>query len=259
MKKATFLLIFSLAAQISFSQVVVLNYMKVPPGGGAAYEEAEQYAQKVMQERVNRGEMIDWELYRIHNRGTESDYHYVTVDVYENMAASLKGISQEAIDAALGNKADQVVDQIMSSRDLIYRETLGRADGITTEGEDEFLMISFMKAKHPPKYFEMESTAYKPLHQIAVDNGEMAGWSVWVPMLFDQKHTDYTALTVNGYSSLEQMGMTNYGKWYEEYIPGKSDDEIDAMNTFFDETNNIRTIVQAQIWQKLLSTTPSDE
>lgn len=260
MKKVTLLLILFLAAQVTFSQVVVLNYMKVPPGGGAAYEKAEMHAQKVMQERVNRGEMIGWELYQILNRGAESPYHYVTVDIYENLVASLKGISQESVEAALGDQADAAVDEIMSSRDLIYRETLGYAGGIPLDGrEEKYLLISYMKAKDPRKYFEMEFTAFQPLHQLAIENGEMAGWSVWVPRVFDEAHTDYTALTVNGYSSLEQMGLTDYGKWYNAYTNGKSNSEIAELDEYFNATDGIRRIAQAQVWRKVAGTAPADE
>lgn len=259
MKKLNLILVLCLVAQVTFSQVVVLNYMKVPPGGGGAYEKAEEHAQKVMQERVNRGEMIGWELYQILNRGAESPYHYVTVDIYENLVASLKGISQESVEAALGDQADAAIDEIMSSRDLIYRETLGRRGGISLAEEEKYLLVSYMKANDPQAYFDMERIAFQPLHQIAVDNGEMAGWSVWSPMVFDQSHTDYTALTVNGYSSLEQMGMTNYGKWYNAYTSGKNKEEIKEMEKLFDATESLRTIVQAQIWRKVASTTPADE
>lgn len=259
MKKFNLILVLCLIAQVTFSQVVVLNYMKVPPGGGETYEKAEIHAQKVMQERVNRGEMIGWELYQVQNRGAESPYHYVTVDIYENLVASLKGISGESVQAALGDQADAAIDEIMSSRDLIYRETLGRMGGISLVEDDKYLLVTYMKAKDPQKYFDMERIAFQPLHQIAIDNGEMAGWSVWTPRLFDQAHTDYTALTVNGYSSLEQMGMTNYGKWYNAYTSGKSKEETKEMEKFFDATESIRTIVQSQVWRKVASTTPADE
>jgi hypothetical protein len=53
--------------------------------------------------------------------------------------------------------------------------------------------------------------------------------------------------------------MTDYGKWYEAFISDKSDEEIKALDKMYENTGNIRSIVQAQVWQKVLSTEPSDE
>lgn len=258
MKRVIFISVLFLATQIAFSQVVVLNYMHVPPDGGERYETVEKRVQKVMQELVDKGEMLDWELYRVHNQGSHSPYQYVTVDVYKDFPSSLKGMNWEIVREILGDEFDQVGEEIMASRELIYRETLGFNMGLPTQGDDKFLMISYMKAENPDKYYEMEHNAFMPMHEIAIDKGEMVGWSVWTPRLFDET-SDYTALTVNGYSSIDQVGTTNYGALFEEFSAGKSDQELSEIEKWFDNTAKIRTIVKAQVWEKVLETEPADD
>lgn len=258
MKRMMFISVFFLAAQVAFSQVVVLNYMKVPPDGGERYEKVEKQVQKVMQAHVDRGEMLGWELFRVHGQGSQSPYQYVTVDVYKDFSSSLKGINWEIVQEVLGDQIDQVGDEIMASRELTYRETLGFNMGIPTQGEEKFILISFMKADNPDKYYEMEYTAFMPMHKLAIDKGEMAGWSVWTPRLFDER-SDYTALTVNGYSSIDQVGNTNYGALFEEFSSGKSEQEISEIQKSFDNTSKLRTIVKAQVWEKLMETETADK
>jgi hypothetical protein len=258
MKRVLFISVLFLATQIALSQVVVLNYMNVPPNGGERYETVEKRVKNVMQELVDRGEMLDWELYRVHNQGSQSPYQYVTVDVYKDFPSSLKGMNWEVVQEVLGDETGQVFEEVMASRELIYRETLGLNMGLPTQGDDKFLLISYMKASNPDKYYEMEQTAFLPMHQIAIDKGEMVGWSVWTPLLFDEK-SDYTALTVNGYSSIDQVGATNYGALYKEFSAGKSDKELSEIQVWFDNMAKIRTIAKAQVWEKVLETETSDD
>jgi len=84
--------------------------------------------------------MLDWELYRVHGQGSQSPYQYVTVDVYKDFSSSLKGINREIVQEVLGDKTDQVADEIMASRELTYRETLEFSMGLPTRGDDKYLL-----------------------------------------------------------------------------------------------------------------------
>lgn len=258
MKKLWIITVLCLTAQISFSQVVVLNYMKVPPGGEARYEAAEKYAQKVLQAKTDEGTMIGWELYRVHHQGSESEYNYVTVDIYENLSSSVSGMNWEYVQNVLGDDADKAMDEIMNSRKLTYRETLGFNMGVPAAGDENFILIHYIKASNPEKYYEMERAAYMPLHQLAVDNGKMSGWSVWTPWLHDGK-LDYTALVVDGFSSLEQIDNRDFGSLYEEFKKDKSEEELEKLQKYYDKTGKTRTMVKSQLWEKVASTTPRKE
>lgn len=257
MKKLFVFCALILAASVSFSQtVVVLNYMKVPPGGGDAYEEAEKYARKVMQHRVDEGKMIGWELWRVMNQTAESDYHYVTADIYEDLAASLKGIPWEDVEAALGEKAGEAADAIMSSRTMTYRETYQFVMGIPIVGEENYMVVNYMKAKDPGTHVALEGQIL-PIHELAIADGAMAGWSVWSPMLFDER-TTHTAITVDGFTSLDQIAAVNYGKYYDEHVKTLSDKEAEELDAMFDQISAIRTQQKVQVWQKVAAATPKD-
>jgi hypothetical protein len=69
---------------------VLLNFMKVPVGGGPAYIELEQAIMRpIMQERIRRGTIKRWAAYQvIWPRGEEREYDFVTMDVHPTYAAT---------------------------------------------------------------------------------------------------------------------------------------------------------------------------
>lgn len=256
MKNLLFVGVLSLMAQIAVSQVVVLNYMKVPEGGEEMYEAAEEYARKVHQARVENGTMLGWELYRVHDQEGESPYDYVAVDVYKDLASRQAGISDELLKKVLGDESEKIVEEIMASREWLYSETLNfKMRALSGAEEENFIIVNYMKAADPEKHFEMEKTAFLPLHQKAIESGQKADWSVWTPVVENGK-PEYTAVVVDGFSSMEKLENQNYQVIYDEYIKDKSQDEIAKMQKYFDSVEEIREMVLSQVWEKISSTTP---
>jgi hypothetical protein len=258
MKRIVFISILFLAAQVAFSQVVVLNYMKVPPGGGKRYVMLEEQILKVKQEAVNRGMMIGGELYRVYSQGSESAYQYVTADIYSDLSSSLKPADWEMVREVLGADADQILDDVFDSRELIYRETIGFSMGFFAEEDENILIVSYMKADDPQKHFTMEKTAYMPFHELRRDKGYLVSWNVWRPYLFDER-SDYTSIIANGYSSIDQISESNMKELYEEFIEDKSEEEVAELEKWYDNVGKIRTIVRTQVWEKVLATEPAEE
>ncbi len=52
------------------------------------------------------------------------------------------------------------------------------------------------------------------------------------------------------------MGKTNYGAWFDEYAKGKSEKELKDINMLTEHSCSIRTIIRAQVWEKLAATEP---
>jgi hypothetical protein len=255
MKKTLLVMALCLITLMSYSQrIAVLNFMKVPASGGDAYVANEKEWKKIHQTRVNEGKMVAWELFYIHNSGTESPYNWVTVDVYENMEAALNEVTLDEIKKAWGEKYNDVLKKTTSVRNLAYSETFEWTMGIQDKEKYKYLLVSAMKADDLGKYFEMEKKAYMPMHQAAIDGGKMNGWSVWSRWFHND--TSYNAITVNSFTTAAQLSSMNYDSLFEKAKAGKSTDELFEMVKLMDETESIRTIVRAQLWELVDITTP---
>jgi hypothetical protein len=66
--------------------IYVVDFMKVAPGQDEAYLQVEQaWWKPVHAERIRRGQMRAWALYRVrYPDGAERDYDFVTVNVFAN-------------------------------------------------------------------------------------------------------------------------------------------------------------------------------
>ncbi len=148
------LLVLGIMAHTLFAQVVVLNYMKVPAGGNESYVSVENQWKKVHQNLVNEGKKLAWNLYYVHNSGTESDYNFVTADIYKDIPSAIESFSYDALKEIWGDKTDDILKKTMDSRELIHSETVGLAMGIPSVNKEKYLLVSFMKADDPDCVFQ---------------------------------------------------------------------------------------------------------
>lgn len=83
---------------------LALNYMAVPPGGGAEYVAAEREVwAPVHQARTDDGLMGGWSLYTlVLPRGDAVDYNYGTVDFFDDMGDVLGQITWDMMSEAHG-------------------------------------------------------------------------------------------------------------------------------------------------------------
>lgn len=112
------------------SRVYVIDYMKVEPGDGDRYVETEtKWWKPVHEERMRRGEMHSWGLYRVRwPDGAEKEYDFVTVNVFDTYADSDK--DPFAVFGEVHPNADrQAVERnTMESRRLVRGEVWYRID-----------------------------------------------------------------------------------------------------------------------------------
>ncbi|HWA35443.1 MAG TPA: hypothetical protein VG737_14985 [Cyclobacteriaceae bacterium] len=255
MKKSMLLLAAFVCALQVQAQFAVVNYMKVKPGSGDAFLANERVWKKLHQQRVNEGKMIAWEVFYVHGQGTESPYNYVTVDVYENMQAAFTDLTTDELKKAFGEKYADVLSKTSANRDLVYSDMFNRVLAIDGKSPDKFVRISFMSIKDNDKYYKMEEKAFKPIHQAAVDMGNLNAWSIWAMPFWN--NTRYDAIAANGFTSVEQMAKMNYGEdvLKKGMASMKASEQLEASG-LINETSNIRTMVISQLWELLESTAP---
>ena len=242
-----------LTSQIQ-AQIAVVNYMKVKPGNGDAFLANERIWKKLHQQRVNDGKIIAWEVFYVHGSGTNSPYNYATVDIYPDMNSALQGVSTEELKKVYGEKYADVLSKTNATRDLIYSDMFSRRFGVSGTGTEKFLRVSFMRSKSD-NYFEMEEKAYMPFHKAAIDMGNLNSWSVWSRPFWNSMAFD--AVTVNGFSSIEQMTKMNYGdEVFKKSTANLSPGELMEITNYMQKTDEIRDMTRSQLWELIESTTP---
>ena len=255
MKKTIMLLMVSMGVQMTYSQVAVVNYMKVAPGGDDKYIAIEQQWKKVHQKLVDEGKMIGWELFYVHDQGTASMYNYITVNIVQGCAVvCYRNEHGRCLKLSGGIKQTICFSRQARHENWFTPRHLSRQFGIPDKTPGKYLVVSYMKADDLHKYLNMEKTAFMPMHEVAINKGDMDGWTIWSPVLFD--NIDYNAIAVNSYSTADQLGKMDYQSWFKEASMGKSSDEIAEMYNLIQNSGKIRTIVKSQLWELLDITDP---
>ncbi len=255
MKKLILISAVFLCALQSQAQIAVINYMKVKPGGEDAFLASERTWKKLHQQRVNEGKLVAWEVYYIYGQGTVSQYNYATVDVYENMKAALQGITTDELKKAFGEKYAEVLNKTNSSRELVYSDMVSRQMSVDGKVPDKFLRVSFMSIKDNDKYYMMEEKAFKPMHQASADMGNMNSWSVWSRPFWN--NMNYDAITVNGFTSVDQMTKMDYGdEVFKKATASMKPSEVMEISNLMSESGKIREMIRSQLWEVLEMTSP---
>ncbi len=101
-----------------------VQYMKVPSGGDAAYQEVEKLWKKLHEVRIKEGTLVNWGTYgRILPGGSDYPYNYATVSGYSHfkdlIGLDFAGLVQKA---ALGMSANELGDRTGKARDLVRGE-----------------------------------------------------------------------------------------------------------------------------------------
>jgi hypothetical protein len=235
----------------SVGQVAVVDYMKVPPGGGSKYLEVEKAWKKLHQARLDAGLILGWSLYEVMFSGAEDAYQYATVTMYKSLDDYEKSFDQSVVSKAYPDYKekdwDNFGEKTGASRTLTNTKLFYYVVGIDPKDitQEKYLMISTMRVKPTgmEAYEKMEKDWYKPLHTQMIKQGAMEGWSIWGKWLGDA--TEYQYVAVNSYSSFDQMTRGNYTEAIKKALPGKNPAEITA------KTYAARDMTGSQIWKKI--------
>lgn len=240
-------------AQESGTVYVQIDYMKVPPGGGAEYVQMEQDVWKpIHQERIKRGVIMSWDLYGVWFAPAGIEYDYVTVNVFDELSDLEGAFAEEIVTAAHPNgDIDALMQRTEAARDLIHSEVWQLVDGLSSEEPGNYIMVNFMSV--PPgadaEYLSMEQEIAKPMHEARVQKEMMTGWHMYQVLLPSGTSVPYNYATVDGYQSVGDLGQ---GFATEEIAsmayPGVSQAEVTRMWESIPET---RSIYKSELWVRV--------
>ena len=234
----------------SFSQVVVVDYMKLKPGNISKYLAIENEWKKIHEARLKAGVILGWALYENMFSGADEPFQYATVTTYKNIANYENSWSDSLASTAYPDYKEKEWNEFFertdASRVLSSTRVFYFVDGISAKDPKlEKYLQSTMQVKPggEDNYVKMEKTLFKPMHQEIIKSGAMEGWSIWQKYLGSS--TDYQYVAVNTFSSLEQMDKGDYGKAMARALPGKTAAEI------FSKMYAARLLTETYLWRRL--------
>jgi hypothetical protein len=169
----------------AYSQMALVEYMKVKPGDGGKYLVVENAWKKIHEAQLKAGLIESWTLYEHMFAGADDPYQYATVTVYKDMAA-YENASSDSIQTIIGTNAypdykdkdwDNFYTKTGESRVLsqafVYHMLMS-ADGKPAK-PTKYLQLSNMDVKPggSAAYENLEKTIFKPLHESAMKTGKM--------------------------------------------------------------------------------------
>lgn len=238
-------------AQENHPIFAVVDFMKVNQGDEDKYVNVEEnYWKPIHQKRIDQGEIIAWELYRVHYTGTDDEYNYATVTLFDDPAKLEHPMQLDWEQIKPEGDLDKMFAETMASRQLVKEILFMQVDGIDA-GENaqpvKYLQVNFMKVKSGggSAYVENEQKVWKPIHQEFVKAGTRAGWSLWQTIYPNGDGEPFQYVTVDDYNNFAQLGQADFQAAVQKAHAGEDIDQL------MQETNNARTLEKSELWELL--------
>jgi hypothetical protein len=241
------------AGQPERSVYLLVDYMKVPEGGGEAYLAMEREIWKpIHQERMRRGLMTNWSVYEVRYTTPDAPYGYVTLNVFDSFEHMETSLTEEVIRAAHPEAdIDALTARTMAARELVHAEVwqlVETALPSTDPGPPgRYLVVNFMDAPAgaTDEYLAAESDIWKPIHQGRIDSGLMSGWALYGLLLPRGEAMHYNFGTVDFFDDPEDVVGAVDAAAIRAGHPEVSEADIEAMMA---RTEAARSIFKSDLW-----------
>jgi hypothetical protein len=236
-------------SQTTPSLFVVVDYMKVESENHEKYLEVEQEIWKPLhQERINQGIIVGWYLYAIEFSGTQDNYNYVAISMYDSAKNLENPWNQEIPENVHPNmKINEILDQTFQSRENVKSElfySIATAPPIPLEIPASYLEVNFMQVE-PEKFDEyelLESEIWLPIHNESIQSGRTAGWGLWRSLFPRGAGQPYQYITLNSFSKFSYVFQSDFSVPFKNIHPAKNFNEVTQ------KTQRARTIMRTELW-----------
>jgi hypothetical protein len=246
-------------------RIALVDYMRVPEGGGEDYVALEKEVWKpIHQEMVNNGKLEGWFLYQIpYPGGTDAEYHYVTVRLYNDRAQienTWDGMNNAFEKAHPGKDVDEIDDKTMASRDLVKTYCFSSWERFMSEdleGPTKLIDVVYFKVAMDKResYQEMERKFYHPTHKAEMKAGTRAGWEGWILRRPFGESIPFNFVAVDHYKDYAQYIKQNPEGLFEDVFEGN---ELDRRDDIFNETAKLVLLEEWHLIDFAMAP-PSDE
>lgn len=222
MKKIVILIAIVLLVSSAFAQdklYYVLEFMKVDDKDEIAYLETESFWEKIHEQRIKKGDLVEWDLWKLKSNDEEQSYQYLTINVYDNPAKMLEewgdvnALAKKAFPKMSDDEIAKRMDKTNRSRDLAVRYYVERIDKTNDDFElpvGTIATLSMMKVdlNKFSAYEKAESEVFKPMHQQEIDNDLRASWYLYRFISPVGSNTYASHITMNVYKDFNQFFST---------------------------------------------------
>ena len=233
------ILAIAFAGQAQYAGATVA-YVKVKPGQESRYLELEKEAKLLHQARVDKGIITEWQLYKKLYTGANDPYEYILVHHNDDFSKTENAMPWELITSIYSNaEIEAFQKKAGETRTMVKREYYDRV--LTTEGGSRAKYIRINRYNVMGNFVQLRRDYTKPIFQELVNQGHLAGWSLWHKTPSDKK---YQYVSVDGFSE--------FGQWKsglpmqearEKALPGTSMDEIGP------KLNETKDLYQSEYWE----------
>lgn len=195
---------------------LMFEFIKVDNEQEQAYMETESFWEKLHEQRVKNGDIIEWDLWSLQPGGEEQGFQYLTVTLYNDPIKMMSGAGnfEVALKAAYPKMSEEEINKkfmaTSKSRDLAVRVYLEHIAAT----KDNFQMplgtiagINLMKVsdENYENYEKFETEIFQPIAQKEVDAGVRGNWGLMRYMLPTGSDVYATHITADMYKDYNQL------------------------------------------------------
>jgi hypothetical protein len=222
--------------------------MKVSQGGGPNYVTLEREIWKpIHQELLKQGKITGWYLYRVQYTGTGDEFNYAVVTQY-NGSDGLEGMNYGEIIQKVHPSipVNLIFEQTMNSRDLVSTRLLQWVLQAFPEQQGEparYAVVNYQRAMPGTNYFDLRRDFVKPVFDLAIKEGKIAGWGLWTTVFPSGTEIPYNWVSADFYNNMSEIGQYGWQDLLERANPGANIEEI------MPKLGSSRSMVKNELWR----------
>jgi hypothetical protein len=237
------------SAQTSQGPYARVAYHKVAPGAEAEFEAFMRDTWKRVYDGLRqKGQAVNWMLFRVHLAGANDEYNYVSVSYHDSWAKTEAAAGwAQTVRAESPANAATIVTRTRAIGPVVRQALYGRVDFVLRQPAERFryAVMDFMKVKDGmiDLYMKVEREDWKPLHQVLTNDGNRVGWVLWdymVPGGTGSPHDFMTAMLFTDYAKIK---AANDAEAYTRAHPSGN------LQTSVADTRRARDVVRTEIWE----------
>lgn len=228
-------------------------------------------------ERVERGEILDWNFYEALITGPFDSYNYVYItkttdyaqlfyepEVSDKASRDIRVLQNEiwvlqgaALPSHEGDRSDNVEhdDAIRISVPTQNRSYTSKVSGIGQNGmlsNGNYITKNYMDTRGSSgEHRVLELDFWRQIHHVRINNGILDSWAMYTMSKPGGSSRLYNYSTIDYYDSLDDISGFDARALAEVAHPQLSGEQIDD---FFNRTGPSRTAYKTELWRRIAST-----